>query len=126
VGKIALLIALPALLGGCDQCSNDSIHQLPSPSGDLKVILFQRDCGATTGFSSQISLLPRSEKLPNDAGNIFIADQKQDGPTGFWHGPLIKMAWLNNRTLEIRYHHSARTFKKEQQLGDTLIRYVVD
>lgn len=124
--KIALLIALPSLLSGCDQCGNDPIRQLSNPGGDLKAVLFRRDCGATTRFSSQVSLLPRSEKLPDGPGNIFIADQEQDGPIGSWQGPLVELDWLNNQTLEIRYNHSARTFKKEQRLGDTVVRYIVN
>jgi hypothetical protein len=41
-----------------DLCGNDPISETPSPNGQMKVVVFQRDCGATTGFSTQVSVLP--------------------------------------------------------------------
>jgi hypothetical protein len=55
-------------------CGNYPFAEATSPGGQLTAHLFQRDCGAASGFSTQIAILASSESLPNRAGNIFIAD----------------------------------------------------
>jgi hypothetical protein len=55
-------------------CANDLLTEIPSPDGALKAVVFQRDCGATTSFSTQISILWTNRPLPNETGNLFVAD----------------------------------------------------
>ncbi len=109
-------------------CGNQVIQKVVAPDERHTVFLFQRDCGATTGFSTQISLYPRDadKNLPNSAGNVFIAEEKGNGPKGYWHGPLVRTRWLDGNKLEIRYHHTARTFYRQTRLGIVQIKYVVD
>ena len=75
-GVLLVIAAVIALVKGCDvllpdMCGNYSFSEHPSPDGSLKAVIFQRDCGATTGFSTQISMLSTNEALPNQPGNIF-------------------------------------------------------
>lgn len=106
-------------------CGNEVIQTLPSQDQHYSAVLFERDCGATTGFSTQISIISESS-LPNEAGNVFIADLRGLGPTGSWHGPIARMRWVNNRMLEIRYDHTARSFVKKDRVGIVDVRYIVD
>lgn len=137
LGTLAIAVAILAcvlLLAFCvyemagNFCGNDIIQKLPAPDGRHVAFLFQRDCGATTGFSSQISLFPKdAAHLPNDSGNLFVASQdKGDGPLGPWHGPLVRMRWIDSKLLEVRYNHAAQTFAREEKLGAVRIRYLVD
>lgn len=108
-----------------DPCSNTTMQTTLSPDKIYKAVLFERDCGATTGFSSQVSVLSVDSKLPNDGGNIFVADLKGKGPRGAWGGPDVHLGWLGNRQLEVRYDHSARTFKREPKSHGVKIHYVI-
>ncbi len=47
-------------------------------------MLFERNCGATTGFSSQISLIKADKVLNNEAGTIYIVDGYPKGYTLKW------------------------------------------
>ena len=67
-----------ALTACSDSCGNDVLADVPSPSGERRAVVFQRDCGATTGFSVQVSILRRGKSLPNEAGNTFTADANHD------------------------------------------------
>src|SRR5437763_925426 len=51
------LLTLP--LNGCfSSCANDIVRKEMAPDGNaLEAFVFQRACGATTGFSTQISVL---------------------------------------------------------------------
>jgi len=74
--RAASAIAILATLAGCDQadlCANDVVNTIASPGGPRSLVMFERDCGATTAFSSQVSLLPAGLQ-PSSAGNVLILD----------------------------------------------------
>ncbi|HYX72046.1 MAG TPA: hypothetical protein VE732_04690 [Nitrososphaera sp.] len=109
-------------IGG--DCENELLNEVQSPNGKLKVIIFQRDCGATTGFSTQVSILPNGDKLPNEGGNIFVADTDHGkAPSGEGGGPKVEVRWINENELLIRHDSRARVFHSEQSLNNVKIRY---
>ncbi|HEY0281498.1 MAG TPA: hypothetical protein VGC27_02615 [Rhizomicrobium sp.] len=65
---------LPNPLNIIAPCENTVVKSVVSPDGRHKAVLFQRNCGATTGFSSQVSIIPASLWLPDHSGNAFVAD----------------------------------------------------
>ena len=117
--------AMVLSLAGCaDDCGNNVVTRIRSPDGAYDAVLFDRNCGATTGFSTQISVLPAG--APADGrGNAFIADTNHDPSmrTGAWHGPWAELAWLSPRHLRIRYVAGARPFTRETAVDDVAISY---
>jgi len=119
----ALAAAAIVALAGCDPsfdslCGNTVLKSLDSPDGKLKAVVFQRDCGATTGFSTQLSVLNAGDPLPNDGGNVFIADT--DGGAalaGQGGGPRVDILWEGPRKLLIEHNSGARRFKTVTQLS---------
>jgi hypothetical protein len=112
-----------ALAGGC---GNDMLATIPSPSGGRKLIIFQRDCGATTGFSTQASLLPAHDQL-RGSGNVFVADSDHGkAPSGPGGGPPLDARWIAEDTLELRYHPQARVFLADSVQPGVIIRFVKD
>ena len=99
-----------------DMCRNEIFTQIESPDKHHKAVLFQRDCGATTGFSTQISILNKNDKLENESGNIFIAEDHPDRNK-------LELAWVNSNTLLVRNINRVNTFKKETTFGKVLINY---
>jgi len=64
-------------------CGNQMLGTYPSPGGSKKAVLFGRDCGATTAFFVEASIMapaeasimaPAEELQDTDKGNIFAAD----------------------------------------------------
>jgi hypothetical protein len=53
-----------------DMCGNETLAEFLSLDGAQKMVLFERSCGATTGFSTHVSLLRADAKLPNESGNL--------------------------------------------------------
>ena len=97
-------------------CENKTLEALRSPDASHTAYLFERDCGATTGVSHQVSIMPDSDRLPNQAGNIFVADRQDTKP---------QLHWTGARTLEIRHKKTARTFKLEKHRDGINVAYVV-
>ncbi len=95
-------------------CDNEIVKEIYSPDKKYKAILFKRDCGATTGTSSQLSILKADEELENKGGNTFVIDG----------GEIEKIEWHNLRQLTVHYDSLARTFEMKDRLGDISIKYV--
>ncbi len=128
---VALLLWTPLVVAGgfqgCaflvskafeDMCGNDIANVYPSPDGALKAVVFSRNCGATTGYSTQISVLPVSEQLPNKSGNIFTAKAHYKEVTYSKKGTIpIKGRWLSNTELQIAYPSQAEVFQSETRVN---------
>src|SRR5947208_16689490 len=67
----------------------------PQPAdGALDAVLFQRDCGATTGFSTQVSVVSLGQQSPDEPASAFVADCDHGAaPSASWGGPPAAMAW---------------------------------
>jgi hypothetical protein len=112
-----VLIVLPILSSCNSLCKNEIITELPSADGKLKAVVFQRDCGATTDYSTQVSILKISDKLANKGGNIFAADSNHGAaPIGEKGGPNVDVAWKGESRLLIKHHPKARLFKSKNKI----------
>lgn len=106
-------------------CANEVLAELPAPSHRTRAIVFQRSCGATTAFSTQVSLLPASRPLPNDGGNVFIADTDRGlAPAGPGGGPVVEVRWVKPAELEVRHDSRARVFRADSLVTGVRIRFV--
>lgn len=117
-----LLFAGMALvfLSRCDPgCSNTVLSASVSPDKLHRAIIFQRDCGATTAFSVQVSVLAIKERV-RGGGNTFVADAGRPAEKI----PDVRLRWLANNVLQIRYApHLLRIFKQRRKLGTVTVIY---
>ncbi|GAB3368001.1 MULTISPECIES: hypothetical protein [Giesbergeria] len=108
-----------------DMCSNVVLAEYLSPNNKLKVVTFQRDCGATTGFSTQVLIISSADALENESGNTFIADTNHDAaPIGQGGGPEVQINWLSDLRLQIQNHKLARIFRAETKYEGVNVEYV--
>ena len=101
---------------------NAIIEEVPSPDNSMRAVIFERDCGATTGFSTQVSVLPHGAKLPNEAGNVLIAGERGTVP-GKGGGPEVHAEWTAPDKLMIRYNQEGEVFLKEERIGKIEVGY---
>lgn len=74
-----------------DGCASQSVRRAAAPDRRHQALMFRRDCGATTGFSTQISILAEREAL-SGSGNFYRADDDHGATAaGSWahHGPIF-------------------------------------
>ena len=122
--RTLLVATISLILGACsDACSNEVVTRLISPDGEHEAVLFQRDCGATTGFSTQVSILERGDTL-SGSGNTFRADDDHGAAeTGPWGGSWAEMEWLSSDRLLIRYATNSRLFEQDESVSAVAISY---
>jgi hypothetical protein len=124
-GYTFLVLLLPS---ASSQCGNNVLREVRSPDGQWKVVVFERDCGAASDFSTQASLLGWNERLPeNDGGNLFIADTNHGAaPTGPGGGPLLQVTWTGAHNVVLKSPAGARVFKAEARVRAVTAVYVLD
>lgn len=92
-----------------DGCGVQIVQRHASPAGTWEAVLLQRDCGATTSFTTQIAV-QRPKEMP-ESGNVFVADDGRGAArTGPWGGPWAEVSWLSDSRLSVRYAEGARVF----------------
>jgi hypothetical protein len=122
---ILLLIGIATvtyILSG--MCGNHPLAEFVSPDGGAKVVVFERDCDATTGFSTQASLVKPDDQLPANSGNLFIADTGHGiAPSDSGSGPDLRVRWVNAKRVMLQHHVKARIFKAERNIEGIEVRY---
>jgi hypothetical protein len=107
---IPLLIAALFIYATSDMCGNEVYTEVMSPNGERKVVVFHRDCGATTGFSTQISIIDSGDELENKGGNIYVIDGHPNDVS-----PPVR--WVSNTELRIERSLSGSEYKAESSWG---------
>ena len=110
---VLAVIAISGLAGCGDVCDNEPSSSIVSPSGNLKVVVFNRGCGATTGFNTQLSIVQANEALPKEAGNTFIADGTVP----------LKIQWQSDAKLLISGVQGQKVFKQEARVRGITVTY---
>lgn len=91
---VALTTIPAALVGGLlwyassllPSCETTQHQRLPSPDSAFDLIIFSRDCGATTGANTQAALIPNGDTLPDDAASFLSIGTAAD-LAPHWDGP---------------------------------------
>ncbi len=95
-------------------CGADIYKTLLSPDGRSTAISYNFDCGATTGFSTQLSILPAKALFDRDKyPPVLILDNKWD----------LNMQWNDNASLHVAIPKSVHVYKKEDRSGTISVIY---
>lgn len=111
---IILGVTVAALLSGCDSvCENEILQTIGSPSGAKKAIVFSRNCGATSGFNTQVSVLPAGDSLTDESGNAFVAAATLP----------VEVKWISDSSLQIAKIGDASPIKQNSQVLNVAVSY---
>jgi hypothetical protein len=101
------------------------LSDIQSPDGRHHVVVFGRSCGATTDFSTQVSIERRSTPV-SGAGNVLVADTDNGkSPAGPGGGPAIVARWVDASTVEISYNARARVIHKLPRQDGVEVRFAI-
>jgi len=111
--RFFVLLGLSIGLSGCDLCENEVSQTVISPSGKMKAVVFNRNCGATTGLNTQVSIIPASGSLPSDGGNTLILGGAVP----------LRVEWLSDSTLRLGGLGGAKVFLQSHSAAGVSISY---
>lgn len=120
--RVAVALASIAVAGtvACsDPCSNRVIESLTDPSGSKNAILYTRSCGATTGPSTNISILDRGVAIPSGAGNALVVKDPVSVAESLG---VTRLRWLNPDTLQVSILAGRSIQRKQKAVGGVAIQ----
>jgi hypothetical protein len=118
IATVALVVAFR------DPCDNEAFEEFRSPNGRWKVVVFERSCGATTGFSTQASLLPVDAPRPKGAGNVLAIDDDHGNVSVGNNGKIeVHVRFRGDSTLTLAYPTSARAFTQVAAMHGVVVEH---
>jgi hypothetical protein len=99
-------------------CENQVLQKVMAPDQGKVAVLFQRECGATTGFNWQVSIM-RPRETPGEIGNAFVGDLGNSG-TAIPNSP-IRLQWRSPDELIILHDRHLRIFKRASHVSGITI-----
>jgi hypothetical protein len=105
-------------------CGVEPITATLSPDARLQVVAFEYDCGATTDFSTQVSVLPAGASLSNKPGNVIRLEPNGNAaPRGPGGGPRVLVKWVSTDSLEISFDQRDRLIVQNRTVHGVRIGY---
>jgi len=119
--SVVVLLAMRVFV---DPCQNSAFDAFKSPGGRWKVVVFERDCGATTDFSTQASLLPVDSPLPAHAGNVLGIDPDHGKVEVDSQGKIaVKVRFDGDSAVTLAYPASARVLSQITARDGVAVRH---
>jgi hypothetical protein len=113
---IVPVVAFAVVTQGCDSlvCENSTVNEHVSPSQDRVATSFVRNCGATTGYATQVTVRWRSSS-PEPSDLVFSVDGERE----------IEVEWLDDLTLSVKCQNCTddQIFKRVTKQGKVTIKY---
>jgi hypothetical protein len=99
-------------------CGNQIVTEQLSPDKKYKLVVFVRDCGATTGYSTQISILSSDKKLMDDqTGNVLrLSDDYHGNYLNNYGGAEARVEWVAVKKILIYFDINAEALRKESKV----------
>ena len=127
---LTLLAASSSCVNIAGTCENSAEKEVISPDGRLKAVVYNRGCGATTGFITGVSILPFSQPLTNGhEGNVLLAGNivrefSRDNSNALTKGDMnFDAKWEGNSNLTI-YYSESKFLEKRERFEDVEIRFL--
>ncbi len=97
-------------------CKNTALQKIYNPPKNMYIILFHRDCTATTTISSQLTLFNNNVPLTNDTvGNIFITNDQKC---------VRNIIWKDDKNIFLEHScNPEKIFKQEIYFNNIFIEY---
>jgi hypothetical protein len=88
--------------------------KIPSPTSTLNAWIFELECGATTGFNTQLSIVPTKERLDYSRfPPAVVVDGKGN----------IEATWLSPTELAVSLAPSVKVYTRKAESNGVVLRY---
>ncbi len=92
-----------------------TLHRiLPSPNGKRALVSFDVDCGATTRFNTQLSLIPEGAYFSHkEYPAFFVIGGRHD----------VRLRWQSNDEVEIDVPRDEQVYRRESLVDGVAVTY---
>ena len=83
------------------------------------LLIFERNCGATSSFQTHVSLMSASDEIPDDArGNLFHMSGHPD-----WTN--VNVYWVDDQHVIISYPSNEKVYRAKKRLHGVNVTYEI-
>lgn len=116
-----------------ESCSSTYLDSELSPSKKLVMTVYNYDCGATSGYTTNISVQKANEQnphqVPSSNDSAFFAIDSDHGKVPdllnySYGGPKVVINWIDESTVEIEYPKDSRVFQNDASIEKISIKYL--
>ncbi len=97
-----------------DPCEETVRSSTPSLDGKMLAVVFERECGATVPFNTQVSLAPTNQPFSSKKSPPFLVISGQ-------HHLMTK--WVGEKVIAVSVPMAVTIFKNEPSIGDIVVQY---
>lgn len=97
-----------------DLCGNEIFQEVYSPGHQYNAVVYQRDCGAKTGFSTQVAIIDAKDSLEDAGGPAYVARNHPNETQ-------LQLTWLSEQSLQISNSDPKALTRKNKVKGVTVI-----
>lgn len=124
---ITLAILISGLVGCSSLCQDTVVSKHSSPDGRFVAVVFYRNCGATTPFTTEISVMRSGEDAVSEGpeGNILsMTDPPGSKETLSRNGVIeARVTWKSPQLLAISTPRRAVVGKRVSHVGDIKVEF---
>jgi hypothetical protein len=109
------VVSIDYFMSGFGACKTTVHGSIPSPDASKSIIIFEKECGATVGFNTQVSIAPSRGTFSADRyPPFYVVSGRQE----------VVAKWLGDEAVEVSAVPGAeRTYRREERSGDVKIVY---
>jgi hypothetical protein len=96
------------------QCDVTVKRKIPSPHYRRLAVVFEKDCGATTPFNTQVSIAAGTKPFSSDKFPSFLSLRGQHALT---------VGWLDEETIQIEIPKGAEVFRQDRRADGVAVLY---
>jgi hypothetical protein len=108
-------LSIEYFMRGFGACKTMIHSSIPSPDGSKSIVIFEKGCGATVGFNTQVSIAPSQSAFSAERYPPFYVVSGQQE---------VQAKWRGNETVEVNIPGADQTFKREERVGSITIVYL--
>ena len=113
VTAFCLLISVTGCSRKPEPCRTAIRSQERSPNGKLKAVVYLRKCPDEVLFTTNVSILPIDQSLPDDTGNTVVCPDAL----------AVRVRWQGNNQLTVLSFSDLSKATKLQQVGNVSVDY---
>jgi hypothetical protein len=110
------VFVINACFSSSGMCANVEQERLAAPDSLMDLVVFERDCGATTNWSTQVSIVKRGQALRDEPGNLFISEDRA----------VVRAAWQSASVAEVRYQRATRVVREVRSFEGVTVTFFPD
>jgi hypothetical protein len=103
-----------SFMEGVGRCELNIISSTPSPSNKMELVTFSRECNATVGFNTQVSIRSKTHPFSPERNPPFLSVSQR---------PNIVLRWVSDGLVEVVLPSQAMVYRRDTVVGSVRVEY---